>query len=129
MAIESKSKKILFADDEESLRELYKLRLAPESFDVIFAVDGEDALEKIYKEKPDLILLDIMMPKKNGLEVLEQIKKDPTVADIPVVMLTVLGDEGIRNNAFNLGAKYYLVKSDVVPLEVVKIIRQELGIV
>ncbi len=127
--MKEQTKKILFADDEESLRELYKIRFESESFKVIFAKDGEEALEKIYKEKPNLILLDIMMPKKNGLEVLEQIKKDPAVADIPVVMLTVLGDEGIRNNAFNLGAKYYLVKSDVVPLEVVKLIRQELGII
>lgn len=125
----NQSKKILFADDEKALRELYKTRLEMEPFDVIFAEDGEEALEKIRKEKPDLILLDIMMPKKDGLAVLEEIKKDLSIPNVPVVMLTVLADEAVRNKAFELGAKYYLVKSETVPLEVVKLIRQELGIV
>jgi len=122
-------KKVLFADDEASLRELYDTRFKSEPFEAIFAKDGEEALEKIKKEKPDLILLDIMMPKKDGLEVLREVKKDPSISDIPVFMLTVLEDNEIRDKAFDAGAKYYLVKSEVVPPEVIKLIRQELGIV
>ncbi|OIP22401.1 response regulator [bacterium CG_4_10_14_0_2_um_filter_33_32] len=119
-------KKILFADDEEGLREIYELRFKDEVFDSVFAKDGDEALEKIRKEKPDLVLLDIMMPGKNGMEVLEEIKKDPTTADIPVFMLTVLDDDDIRDKAFDLGAKYYLVKSSVVPPEVIKLMKEEL---
>lgn len=68
--------KILIAEDEEELRELYTLRLEYESFNVVFASNGEEALDKVEKEKPDLVLLDIMMPKKNGLEVFERIKNN-----------------------------------------------------
>lgn len=121
--------KILLADDEKAIRDLYKLRFEQESFKAIFAKDGEEALKKIKKVKPDLVLLDIMMPKMSGLNVLEEMKKNPSTKDIPVVMLTVLSDDEARNKAFDLGAKYYLVKSEVVPLEVVKAIRNELGIV
>ncbi len=117
--------KILLADDEKAIRDLYKLRFEQESFKAIFAKDGEEALKKIKKVKPDLVLLDIMMPKMSGLNVLEEMKKNPSTKDIPVVMLTVLSDDEARNKAFDLGAKYYLVKSEVVPLEVVKAIRNE----
>ena len=121
--------KVLLVEDDEVLARMYQTKFQHDGYQTVIAYSGQEGIDFAAKEKPDVILLDIMMPKKNGLEVLEQIKKDPAVADIPVVMLTVLGDEGIRNNAFNLGAKYYLVKSDVVPLEVVKLIRQELGII
>lgn len=127
--MKEQTKKILFADDEKSIRELYEMRFKSESFEAIFAKDGKEALEKIKKEKPDLILLDIMMPEKNGLEVLEEIKKDSSLSDIPVVMLTVLADNEVQSKAFDLGAKYYLVKSDTVPAEVVKLVRDELGII
>jgi len=128
MAESPNSKKVLLVDDEESIRELYRTRFQSEPFEAIFAENGEGALEKIKKEKPDLVLLDIMMPDKNGLDVLEEIKKHPSTADIPIFMLTVLSDDEVRDKAFDLGAKYYLVKSDTVPAEVVKLIRAELGI-
>lgn len=115
-------KTLLLADDDPAVRKLYKTRFENEPFYVIFAQDGEEALDLIYKKKPDLIFLDIMMPKKTGIEVLEQIKKDPTVADISVGILTVLDEQEIQQKAFDLGAKYYLVKSKVMPLEVVNII-------
>jgi len=67
-----------------------------------------------------------MMPGKNGMEVLEEIKKDPTTADIPVFMLTVLDDDDIRDKAFDLGVNNYLVKSSVVPPEVIKLMKEEL---
>lgn len=119
-------KKVLFADDEDAIRDVYKLKFEKEPFNAIFAKDGNEAFEKIYQEKPDLILLDIMMPGKDGMEILKEIKQDPKVSYIPVVMLTVLSDEDIMQKAFDYGAKYYLVKSRVVPPEVVETIKKEL---
>lgn len=120
-------KKILIADDELAIREMYRERLSNEPIDVVFAKDGNEALEKIYSEKLDLILLDIMMPDKTGMEVLEEIKKNPKVSSITVGILTVLDDDTIRDKAFDLGAKYYLVKSQIMPKDVVEIIKKEIS--
>ena len=121
------NKKVLIADDETSLREMYKERLSHESFDVIFAKDGEEALELIYRERPYLALLDIMMPNKTGMEVLEEVKKDPKISNTIIGMLTVLDDDNTKEKAFDLGAKYYLIKSQVMPADVIKIIKNEIS--
>ena len=119
--------KILIAEDEEELRELYTLRLEYESFNVVFAADGEEALEKVEKERPDLVLLDIMMPKKSGLEVLKELKNNPSTQKTPVIMLTVLPQEKTKDEALKLGASHYLVKSQIMPPEVVKLIKEVLS--
>ncbi len=121
------NKKILIADDESSIRHMYQDRLKEEPFDVIFAEDGEEAIDLINKEKPVLALLDIMMPKKTGMEVLEMVKKDPEITETIIGILTVLDEDSIRDKAFDLEAKYYLVKSKVTPSEVVEIIKKEIS--
>jgi len=119
--------KILIAEDEEGLRELYRLRFELESFNVIFAKNGEEALKKIKKEKPDLVLLDIMMPKKSGIDVLKELRKDPTNKKIPVVILSVLSEEHFKTKAKKLGANAYLVKADVMASDVVSKVKEILG--
>ncbi len=79
-------------------------------FEIIVATDGEQALEKIYKEKPDLVILDWLMPKKNGLKVLETIKKDEKTKHIPVIMLTIKDDYEDILKGFSFGADYYIPK-------------------
>lgn len=118
--------KILMAEDEEALRELYKLRFDCENFEVVYAKDGEEALEKALTLKPDIILLDIMMPKKSGMEVLEELKKNPQTSNIPVIMLSVLLNEKVRQDALSLGASY-LIKGQVQPHGVVEMIKEKLG--
>lgn len=123
--MEETKPKILLAEDEEPLRELYRMRFEVEDFDVIFAKDGEEALLKTRQEKPDIILLDIMMPKKSGMEVLKELKEDPSTSNIPVIMLTVLSNEKIKQEALELGAEY-LVKVRVQPKEVVDFIKKKI---
>lgn len=118
---------ILIAEDEQELRDLYALRLECESFKVVFASNGEEALEKTLKEKPDLILLDIMMPKKSGMEVLKELKSKPETSKIPVIMLTVLPHEEVKKQASDLGAIHYLIKSRITPSNVVKLIKEALS--
>lgn len=118
--------KILIAEDEKDLRDLYKMRFELESFETIFAKDGEEALEKVKKEKPDVMLLDIMMPKKSGMEVLEELKKDSSTKDMPVVVLTALPNKKLEEEATSLNASY-LVKSQVIPTDVVKIVKEKLN--
>ena len=101
------------------------MRFEVEDFDVIFAKDGEEALLRTRQEKPDVILLDIMMPKKSGMEVLKELKEDPSTSNIPVIMLTVLSNEKIKQEALELGAEY-LVKVQVQPKEVVDFIKRKI---
>lgn len=102
-------KTILLAEDEVFIRELYDRVLTQEGFRVICAVDGEDAMSKLH-ENPDLILLDIMMPKMNGIEVLKNLKSNPSSKNIPVVLVTNLGAEKIIREAYALGAQGYMMK-------------------
>jgi len=115
--------KILIAEDEEPLRELYKMKFEFVGFQVILAQDGEEALEKTRKEKPDVVLLDIMMPKKSGMDTLEELKKDSKTKDTPVIMLTALFQEAVKNEALSIGASAYLVKSQVMAQDMVKLVK------
>lgn len=108
-------KKILLVEDEESLRELYKEILEEGGFLVNEASDGQRALELMKKGGYDLVLLDLVLPKLSGLEVLAQLKKQgPKQPNGPVVVLTNLGKEAVENQK-ELGIKGYLVKSDLTP--------------
>ena len=118
--------RILIADDDITLRDMYKLRLEADNFEVLIAADGEEALGILRKEKPDLILLDIMMPKINGLDVLAEIKKDPTLKEIPVIMLTALIQDVTKVKSLMSGADDYLMKSEVMPGEVITKVNQVL---
>lgn len=113
----SGKKKILLVEDELFIRELYERALSQAGYDVTTAVDGEQAL-KVAKKDLDLILLDIMLPKIHGIDVLKQLKKSDETKNIPVVMITNLGQESVIDDAFKIGAQGYLIKMRLTPYEV-----------
>ena len=103
-------RKILFVDDDSFLRKVYDAELSEQKFDVVLAVDGQDGLDKAHSEDPGLIILDMIMPKKNGFEVLTALQNDPKTAAIPVIILSNLGQAIDRQKGIDLGAADYLVK-------------------
>jgi CheY-like chemotaxis protein len=119
--------KILLIEDDMFMRRLYSDVFTLEGFDFTTAENGEEGLLQIYKETPALILLDIMMPNMNGLEVLEKLKIDPRTKNIPVVMLTNLSGKTEENNAMQKGATKYLVKSEYEPKQIVNIVKEILA--
>lgn len=113
------AQKILVVEDDEFLRELYNELLKGEGYDVALAIDGEEGLNHISEGGFELILLDIMLPKMDGLEILRHIKaKPPKLANGPVVLLTNLGQDSIIKEGFALGASGYLIKSAMNPDQV-----------
>ena len=113
------AQRILVVEDDQFLRELYNELLRDEGYDVDLAPDGEEGLAKILKGGYDLVLLDIMLPKIDGLEVLRRVKKQTTEKpNGAVVLLTNLGQDSIIKEGFNLGASGYLIKSAMNPDQV-----------
>jgi DNA-binding response OmpR family regulator len=112
-------KVILLVDDDLTLREMYDERLKDEGFTIVQASNGEEALAKAHELKPNVILLDIMMPKINGFDVLKQLKEDPDTQNIPVILLTALIQDVDRLQGKKLGAADYIVKSETMPGEVI----------
>jgi DNA-binding response OmpR family regulator len=110
--------KILLAEDDLQLIDMYRRKFELEGFEVQFAEDGEKAIQILDEWKPDVALLDIMMPKVNGLDVLKHIKEKPGYEDVITVMLTNLGNESTAEEIYKLGATEYIVKADMTPLEV-----------
>ncbi len=111
---------ILLVDDDLTLREMYSERLKAEGFTVEMAKDGEEALSKAMDIKPSIILLDIMMPKINGLDVLKRLKQDSETKDIPVIVLTALIQDREKMESITSGADDYIVKSEMMPGEVIQ---------
>ncbi len=103
--------KVLIVEDEPILLRALNVELLSQGFEVISAKDGEAALKLIKEENPQLILLDLIMPKKNGFEVLKEIKNDDQTKRIPVIVLTNLGQEKDKKEVFDLGAEDYFVKA------------------
>lgn len=120
-------KKILLVEDDTALAAVYKSRLELEGFDVKEVNNGEDALSAAVSFKPDLVLLDAMMPKISGFDVLDILRNTPDTANIRVVMLTALSQPKDKERAESLGVDDYLVKSQVVIGDVVDRIRHHLG--
>jgi CheY-like chemotaxis protein len=116
--------KILIVEDDPLMSRLYKnIFTLGKNFEVEMATDGEEALTKVAASHPSIILLDVMMPKMNGLQVLEQLKNDPATRDIPVVMLSNLaGDDQAADTALAKGAAKYIVKSAHEPNEIADIV-------
>lgn len=112
--------KILLFEDEPFIIDLYKRVLTQAGFEVISVTDSEEGFKITLLQKPDLILLDIMLPKLDGLEVLKKLKSDNQTKNIPVVMLTNLGQDNVINEAIRLGAAGYLIKVQLTPYELVK---------
>lgn len=107
--------RILLTEDDPIVAELYRLRLDREGHDVTVAADGQAALEMVRKEPPELILLDIRMPRLSGIAVLEEVRADEQLASIPVVMLTNYSDPAQVQRTRELGIEAYLVKSRTTP--------------
>ena len=104
-------KKLLLVEDDPFLSSLLKARLAKEGFVVNYASDGEEALELLRKEKPDLVLLDLILPKKSGFEVLEIMRDDPRLVKLPVMIVSNLGQESDIARGKELGAVAYFIKA------------------
>lgn len=118
--------KVLIIEDEETLSQMYALKFDREGFAVETAPDGLTGLELAKKSKPDIILLDIIMPQLDGFTVLEKIKEDDNLKDIPVIMLTNLGQTEDLKKGEKMGAKDYLVKANCTPQDVVNKVKQYL---
>jgi len=105
-----KTKKVLVAEDEDNIRKLIKIILGRDQYDIIEARDGEEALEKVSEEMPDLIVLDLMMPKVDGIEVCKQLKKNALTKKIPIIMLTAKKEMKDKVIGITVGAEDYLTK-------------------
>lgn len=110
---------ILIVEDDLFIRELYERQLSLAGYTVSSAADGPEGLEKMNQKVPNLLLLDIMLPKMNGLDVLKAIKAQDTTKEVPVILLTNLGQDSVIKEGFNLGADGYLIKSAYTPDQII----------
>ena len=121
-------KRILFVEDDDALASVYQVRLQAENFDVRRVSNGEEALAAAVSYKPDLVLLDVMMPKVSGFDVLDILRNTPETANLKIIILTALSQEADKQRAQQLGVDEYLVKSQVVISDVIARIKFHLGI-
>lgn len=119
---------ILLVEDDDNLANVYQTRLQAEGFNVVRVSNGEDALQAALQSRPHLILLDVMMPKVSGFDVLDILRNTPETAQTKIIMLTALSQDADRERAKALGVDDYLIKSQVVIADVVDRIKQILGI-
>ncbi len=108
--METKARKILIADDEPDILEILKFNLDNEGYEVITAKDGDEALEKARRNQPDLVILDVMMPKKNGVEVCQVLRSQPAFNETLIIFLTAVNDEGTHIKGLETGADDYISK-------------------
>jgi len=123
----SNLKRILLVEDDDALANVYISRLQAEGFDVRRVANGEDALAAALSYKPNLVVLDVMMPKVSGFDVLDILRNTPETANLKVIMLTALSQDSDKQRAESLGVDDYLVKSQVVIADVVERIRHHIG--
>jgi len=121
------AKKVLIVEDDKFLRELISQKLLKEGYDIAETVDGEKGLETVKKEKPDLVLLDLILPGINGFDVLTKIKEDPSLAQIPVIILSNLGQKDDIERGLKLGAVDYLIKAHFTPGEIIAKVKSVIG--
>jgi DNA-binding response OmpR family regulator len=117
------AKRILIVEDDRFLRELIVKKLSNEGYEVLEAVDGEQGLQKTKETKPDLILLDLILPGIDGFEVLARKKDDPMIASVPVIVLSNLGQKEDVEKGLGLGAADYLIKAHFTPGEIIEKVR------
>lgn len=120
-------KKILFIEDEPALQRAASQILTQEGYEVLLALNGEDGIKTAQREKPVLILLDLILPKKDGFEVLDELKKNPETLSIPVIILSNLEASADVEKAISMGATTYLVKANYRLEEVLQRIRETIG--
>ena len=121
------AKKILFIEDEEIIIELLQKKLSDVGYDVTVARDGLSGLEKMKEISPDLVLLDIVMPKMGGFEVMEEMNKDSELKKIPVIIISNSGQPVELDKAKALGAKSWLIKTEFDPKEVIDKVAKQIG--
>ena len=119
--------KVMVVEDDQSLREIYSIRLTAEGYEVVSAGYGEEALAVAVKEKPDLIVSDVMMPKISGFDMLDILRSTPETKDVKVIMMTALSSDDQRKRGENLGADRYLVKSQVGIEDVINAVKEVLS--
>ena len=113
-------KKILLIEDEKILAEMYKDKFSKAGFKVIVAFDSKEGLSLAKKEEPDLIILDILLPKENGIEFLTWLKMESDISSIPVVVFSNYDDPETKKKAYQLGVKEYLIKANYTPGKIVE---------
>ncbi len=118
--------KVLIVEDDKFLRELINRKLQSEGFETVLAIDGEIGLDLAGKESPDIILLDLILPGINGFEVLTRIEENESIKEIPVIILSNLGQKDDIDKGMGLGAADYLVKAHFTPNEIIEKINQTL---
>jgi CheY-like chemotaxis protein len=122
------AKKVIVIDDDMYIRELYEEVLKGEGYDVTTGVNGQDALDKLSQGGYDLVLLDIMMPKIDGLGVMDALRANPPpIPNGPILMLTNLDHEPLIEDALNKGAKAFLIKADITPADLMDQVRKYLA--
>ena len=120
-------KKILIIEDDPFLSEMYSAKFSQSGFQTELATDGKLGLEKIKTSQPDLVLLDIVLPKIDGFEILKEIKEDSKLKKIPVILLTNLGQKNEVEKGLALGADEYIIKAHFTPTAVVAKVKEVLG--
>lgn len=121
-----KGKKIVIAEDDRFISEMYATKLSAEGFEVEVANDGKEAIDAIEKIKPEIVLLDIMMPKLDGIEVLKKVRDNKELKDVSVIVLTNANEKDHVSKAMSIGADGYLIKSSFTPDEVVEKIKEKI---
>jgi len=124
MANTENKRKIMIVEDDVFVMDIYQTKLAQEGFEIIPAMNGVEAMKKLQVSVPDLMLLDIVMPYMDGLEVLKKVKADDRLKNIPVILLTNLSQKDDIDKGLGLGANDYLIKSHFTPSEVLKKIKE-----
>jgi len=119
-------KKILIVEDEAILAEMYQDKFTQSGYEVSLAFNSEEGLALAKKERPDLILLDILLPKENGIQFLNWLRKDPEISSMPVVAFSNYDDPETKKEAFQLGVKDYLIKTNYTPQQIVEKIKSYL---
>jgi CheY-like chemotaxis protein len=119
--------KIIIGEDDPWMSRMYQKIFTFEGYEIEMAGDGQEGLDKIRAGKPTLVLLDVMMPKMNGMEVLEKLKADPETKAIPVIMLTNLAGQADAETALTKGAVKYIIKSEYEPQQVADIVKEILA--
>ena len=125
--IDIMAKKILIVEDEEIMLDLLGRKLKKEGYEVFTATNGEEGIEVMKAQKPDLILLDIIMPKMGGFEVMRRMRKDPDLKDIPVIIISNSGQPVELSEAKKLGARDWLIKAEFDPQEVLEKVIKQIG--
>ena len=120
------AKTILIVEDDKFLRELIAQKLVKEGYEISEAIDGEEGIKKIKEEKPSLVLLDLILPGIDGFEILSKMKEDPALAQIPVIILSNLGQKEDVERGLKLGAVDYLIKAHFTPGEIIEKVKNVL---